>query len=56
MAKVTQESVNVFVQRGIGWYGYNEEQMIGFAMFRFNIFYIEAKKRVREAISLLKTD
>ena len=49
-----QEKIIMFVMRCINW-GYDEEQIIGFTMMNYNLFYDEAEKRVKRAYRLLKT-
>ena len=45
-----QQKIIAFVMRCINW-EYNEEQIIGFTMLNYNLFYNEAKKRVESAFS-----
>ncbi len=45
-----QQRIIAFVMRCINW-GYDEEQMIGFTMMNYSLFYDEAKKRVENALS-----
>ena len=49
-----QEKINAFVMKCIGQ-KYDQEQTTGFTMFEFQLFYNEAKKRVKTAYQLLKS-
>ena len=44
-----------FVGKCVGWYHYQKEQIIGFVMLEYNLFYDEAKERVENALSEIKT-
>lgn len=50
-----QAQIDAFVIRCIAW-KYNKEQIIGFAMLNYNIFYDEAKKRIESAFSQIKEE
>jgi len=48
-----QSKIIAFVMRCLGW-NYNKEQIIGFTMLNYNIFYNEAKERVENALLGIK--
>ena len=48
-----QSKIIAFVMRCLGW-NYDKEQIIGFTMLDYNIFYNEAKERVENALLEIK--
>ena len=49
-----QIKVDVFTGRAIGWYNYDKEQIIGFVMLEFLLFYDKAKEMVEKSLKSIK--